>query len=245
MRTAMNSTPVIRLSPDLDSRTIAAVYARHGRVHIPSIFPVEVATRIHRAMVSETPWSRVVSGETKHFDLGPGGWEGVPPEKRNELEQAVHMKGRGGFAYFYECFPVADLHEAGKNLDSYLMRVYEFLNSKPFLEFARAVTGEDSIAFADAQATCYRSGDFLTAHDDGVEGKRRRAAYILNFTPDWRSDWGGLLQFLDRDGHVAEAYTPMFNALNLVRVPQPHAVSYVNPLAGAARYSITGWLRER
>ncbi len=245
MRTSMDSTPVIRLSPDLDSRTIAAVYARHGRVHIPSIFPVEVAARIHGAMVSETPWSRVVSGETRHFALEPGAWEAVSAEKRMELEHAVHQKGQGGFAYFYDSFSIADLHEAGKNLDSYLMRVYEFLNSEPFLEFARAVTGAASIAFADAQATCYRSGDFLTAHDDGVEGKRRRAAYILNFTPAWRSDWGGLLQFLDRDGHVAEAYTPAFNALNLVRVPQPHAVSYVNPLAGAARYSITGWLRER
>jgi len=241
----MDSTPVIRLRSDIESRAIAAVYARHGRVHIPSVFPVEVAERIHRALVSETPWSRVVSGETRHFSFEPGAWEHVPPEKRRELEDAVHVKGRLGFAYFYESFPVADLYEAGKNLDSYLMSVYKFLNSEPFLAFARAVTGATSIAFADAQATCYRSGDFLTAHDDGVEGKHRRAAYILNFTPVWRSDWGGLLQFLEQDGHVSEAYMPVFNALNLVRVPQPHAVSYVNPLAGAARYSITGWLRER
>jgi Rps23 Pro-64 3,4-dihydroxylase Tpa1-like proline 4-hydroxylase len=214
-------------------------------VHIPSIFPPEVAARVYQAMVSETPWSRVVSGETRHFDLGPGAWEAVPAAKRKELEDAVHRKGRDGFAYFYDCFPLADLHEAGSHLDSYLMRVYEFINTEPFLEFARAVTGAATIAFADAQATCYRPGDFLTAHDDGIEGKRRRAAYVLNFTSVWSADWGGLLQFLDRDGHVAEAYTPAFNALNLVRVPQPHSVSYVNPLAAGARYSITGWLRER
>jgi len=241
----MTTDPAVRLSPDLDRRAISAVYARHGRVHIPALFPADVAARIYQAMVSETPWSRVVSGETRHFDFGPGGWAAVPDDKRIELAHAVHQKGRAGFAYFYDSFPVADLHEAGQHLDSYLMRVYEFLNSESFLEFARAVTGAATIAFADAQATCYRPGDFLTAHDDGIEGKRRRAAYILNFTPAWRADWGGLLQFLDRDGHVAEAYTPAFNALNLVRVPQPHAVSYVNPLAAAARYSITGWLRER
>lgn len=243
--TTAATDPVVRLSPGLNPRPIAAVFARHGRVHIPGVFPDEVAARIHRAMTAETPWSRVVSGTTRHYDLGPGGWEAIPTARRRELEQAVQQMGRSGFAYFYENFPLADFHAAGQHLDSYLMRVYEFLNSPPFLEFARAAVGAPSIAFADAQATCYRPGDFLTVHDDDVAGKRRRAAYVLNFTPAWRADWGGLLQFLDGDGHVAEGYTPAFNALNLLRVPQPHAVSYVNPLAGGVRYSITGWLRER
>jgi Rps23 Pro-64 3,4-dihydroxylase Tpa1-like proline 4-hydroxylase len=240
----MSSDPVVRLNPDLDRRAIAAVYARFGRAHIPSIFPADVAERVHRALTTETPWGRVVSGEKRHFDFGPGGWEAVPADKRAEIERAVHRQGRSGFAYFYENFPVADHHAAGRHLDSYLMRVYEFVNSPPFLEFARAVTGVPSIAFADAQATCYRAGDFLTVHDDEADGKRRHAAYVLNFTRAWRSDWGGILHFLDRDGHFAEGYAPAFNALNLLRVPQPHAVSYVTPLAGGARYSITGWLRE-
>jgi SM-20-related protein len=239
----MSADPAVRLNPDLDAAGIAAVYARHGRVHIPAVFPADVAERVHRALVAETPWSRVVRSASRHYDLVPGGWEALPRDKSLEIERAVHAQGRDGFGYFYDNFPIADHHEAGRHLDSFLMRVFEFLNSAPFLEFARALTGDPSIAFVDAQATCYRIGDFLTAHDDAVEGKHRRAAYVLNFTPAWRADWGGLLQFLDRDGHLAEAYAPAFNALNILRVPQPHAVSYVNPLAGGARYSITGWLR--
>lgn len=239
----MSEDPIVRLNPDLDAAAIASVYARHGRVHIPAIFPTEVAKRVHRALDAETPWSRVVRGAERHFDLLPGSWESLAPDKRAELERAVHLQGRTGFGYFYDNFPILDHYEAGRYRESYLMRVYEFLNSASFLDFARAITGAAAITFADAQATCYRVGDFLTAHDDEVEGKQRHAAYVLNFTPAWRADWGGLLQFLDRDGHVAEAYTPAFNALNLLRVPQPHAVSFVNPLATGARYSITGWLR--
>ena len=72
-----------------------------------------------------------------------------------------------------------------------------------------------------------------------------KAAYVLNFTPRWSPDWGGILNFIDRDGHVAEGYTPAFNALNVFRVPQLHSVSCVSPYAQAGRYSITGWLRER
>jgi Rps23 Pro-64 3,4-dihydroxylase Tpa1-like proline 4-hydroxylase len=239
----MSAVPAVRLNPDLDAAAIAGVYASHGRVHIPMIFPVEVAKRVHHTFVAHTSWSRVVRSASRHYDLVPGGWDALTGEQRTEIERAVHAQGRGEFGYFYDNFPIADHHAAGRHLDSFLMRVYEFLNSAPFLGFARTVTGDPTIAFADAQATCYRIGDFLTAHDDGVEGKHRRAAYVLNFTPAWRADWGGLLQFLDRDGHVAEAYTPAFNALNILRVPQPHAVSYVSPLAGGARYSITGWLR--
>jgi len=66
---------------------------------------------------------------------------------------------------------------------------------------------------------------------------------VLNLTPDWRPDWGGLLQFFDKRGDVFRAFTPRFNVLNLFRVPQPHNVSWVTPLAGAPRYAVTGWMR--
>jgi Rps23 Pro-64 3,4-dihydroxylase Tpa1-like proline 4-hydroxylase len=71
----------------------------------------------------------------------------------------------------------------------------------------------------------------------------RRAAYVLNLTPEWRPDWGGLLQFYDAMGNVSRAFTPGFNVLNIFRVPQPHSVSWVTPLAAAPRYAVTGWLR--
>jgi len=44
---------------------------------------------------------------------------------------------------------------------------------------------------------------------------------------------------------VAEAYTPAFNALNIFKVPQPHAVSLVAPFAGGDRLAITGWVRSK
>ncbi len=125
----------------------------------------------------------------------------------------------------------------------YLMAFYEFLNSTPFLDFMRAATGVSDIAFADAQATAYGPGDFLTCHDDDVVGKNRRVAYVFSFTPQWRADWGGLLAFPDQYGHLHEAFAPAYNALNLLRVPITHAVTQVASFAGAVRYSITGWLR--
>ena len=82
----------------------------------------------------------------------------------------------------------------------------EFLNSPRFLEYARKLTGVKAISLVDAQATRYRANQFLNAHDDNVQGKNRIAAYVLSLTPDWNSDLGGILNFIDKDGHVAEGY---------------------------------------
>ncbi|HEV2111091.1 MAG TPA: 2OG-Fe(II) oxygenase family protein, partial [Gammaproteobacteria bacterium] len=121
----------------------------------------------------------------------------------------------------------------------------EFLNSDVFLGFVKRVTGVEDVVRADAQATRYIPGSFLRKHNDVNQEGTRRVAYVLNFTKDWQADWGGLLQFLDADGHVEETYFPAFNSLTLFEVPMWHNVSYVVPCAPRGRYAITGWAMRR
>lgn len=94
------------------------------------------------------------------------------------------------------------------------------------------------------RAPHYGPGHLLTAHDDAVAGKNRRAAFVVNLTRDWSADWGGLLMFHQPGVAAAEALVPSFNAINLFAVPQPHSVSMVAPFAPRRRYSVTGWLRS-
>ena len=145
----------------------------------------------------------------------------------------------------FDSFRVSDLIESGTVVEGALGRLFSTLNSEAFLALMRELTGDPRIAYLDAQATRYRPGHFLTSHDDDVAGKNRLFAYVINLTPNWCVDWGGLLMFVDEDGHVAEAYTPRWNALNIMRVPQSHAVSVVAPFAAGARYSVTGWMRSQ
>ena len=74
---------------------------------------------------------------------------------------------------------------------------------------------------------------------------RRLAADVLNLTPRWKPEWGGLLGFVDSDDHIKRAFTPSWNALNILAVPQRHFVSMVAPFGTEGRYSVTGWLRRR
>lgn len=231
------------LSSALDADAIANQFQGEGYASIPGILPGEQAQRLHKAMQAFTDWNLVFSDRGEHIDLAAAQVHSMAPQKRQQLQSAIYAQARQDFQYCYNNYPIFDAHRQGRNVDHVLHRFYEWVNSDDFLDFARTVTGHADIAFADAQATRYNAGHFLTTHDDSQQGKHRRAAYIFNFTPDWPADWGGYLQLLDDDGHVRRGLRPMFNTLNLIAVPQRHNVSIVAPFAGGSRLSVTGWLR--
>jgi Rps23 Pro-64 3,4-dihydroxylase Tpa1-like proline 4-hydroxylase len=241
---ATGGRPDVDFGPALEVDALARVYAQAGRIHIPGILAAECAKAAHQSMRDEVPWQLHFNDAGSVYDLAPEQIRAWPPAKQKLLHQRLNANAVASFQFLFDNFPLSDAHDNPQHHSLYLMRVFEFLNSARFLDFARRLTGEPRIALADAQATLYRPGHFLTEHDDSIAGPRRLAAYVLNLTPRWRADWGGLLLFLDRDGHVAQGYTPVFNALNVFKVPQRHAVSCVAPFAGSGRYSISGWFRE-
>lgn len=234
----------LRLDARLQPQAIAAVFKRFGRVHVPGILTAETAVAVHRALTGPVPWTLHYNECDAVYDVPVWQVDALSEPERLALRAPIWARATTGFQYCFENFPLSDYFERGEHRDHPLMLAYELMRSDAMVAFARRITGCDEISVVDAQATRYRAGDFLTAHDDRDESKGRVAAYVLNLTPRWSSDWGGLLQFLDADGHVAEAYTPAFNALNVFRVPQPHSVSFVTPFAGQPRLSITGWFRR-
>lgn len=213
------------------------------RVHIPGFVRESDAQRLLSSLLKLERWNIVTMSRGRHLDLDAKGVAAFKGDDHKKFEEAVHAQATRGFQYLFENYPIYDAYFAGTICDPELAGFFEFLNSDPVLDFIRDVTGVREIGFADAQATRYRAGHFLTAHNDGVEGKNRAAAYVLNLTRDWRADWGGILNFPDADGNIEKGFTPAFNALNLFAVPQDHHVSVVAPYAGAARISVTGWFR--
>lgn len=219
-------------------------FQQHGRAHIPDLLTTTSAQALFNVLSDHTPWQLALNAGSRHRDLPAAQLALMPPAHRQLVSDAMTEQARHGFQYCYENHPIHDIYEAGHR-DHPLLRLHEFLNGAAFLDCVRTVTGLRDIAFADSQATRFSSGHFLTSHDDDVAGKRRLAAYVLSMTPQWRTDWGGILQFIDADGHVSAGIAPRFNALNIFKVPQLHSVSFVTPSAPCSRYSITGWLRAR
>ena len=236
---------IFALNHELDLDMLRDAFAREGRVQVVEFLRHDTAMALLRALVESSAWRLAVnSGEqlTDHDPAAIGAWTA---ERRAALEREIIEGGRYGFQFRYDAIRLpgygatAGAAEAPPAVRGFV----DFLSSGPVLDFLRALTGMDDIAFADGHATRYRPGHFLTAHDDLNQGLGRRAAYVMNVTPQWRPDWGGILQFYDESGNLERGFVPAFNVLNIFRVPQPHSVSWVTPLAAAPRHAITGWLR--
>ena len=237
----MNVGDSPQLNPRLDRAAPANQYERTGRSHITNVLTQESAERIHRCLRDETPYSLCVNigGTVRTL-------RDLTPEERQHCAMAVWREvGTVGFRFLFDMHLLSLSGEPYADSRHYWAKAVSFLNGADFLDLAREITGIEGIDFVDAQATLYRGGDFLTVHDDDVPGTKRLAAYVLSFTPVWRPEWGGLLEYLGRGSQIEMGYMPGFNTLKLFRVPMAHHVSMVAPYAGSGRYSIIGWLRSR
>jgi Rps23 Pro-64 3,4-dihydroxylase Tpa1-like proline 4-hydroxylase len=240
--TASDIAPV--LNPGLDADALSKDFARQGRLHIRNLLTSDSASRLHRCLEQETDYSVAIMTEQGAQYAKPAAL--AQPDLMRQVQIGAYNRAHDGqFSFLYDVHIVTQTGAAYPAANHYLRAVTDFLEGEAFLGLCRAVTGLDGIAFADAQATRYRPGHFLTQHDDNVPEQKRLAAYVLNLTPRWRPEWGGLLLFLDGEGHVDQGFTPAFNALNIFTVPQRHIVTQVAPFAGGPRLSITGWLRSR
>lgn len=230
------------LSADHNVAAMAADYARRGRVRIQPFIDPAQAEALRVGLKDRSDWTQVVSGSGGAVELPRATRAGLPADRLAALDEAVRAEARYGFQYRYETIRVPDEAGARRAADDALTGFARFLSSDPVLERLRQITEADDVAFADAQATAYGPGDFLTAHDDDVAGKDRRAAYVFSLCPSWRPEWGGLLLFHDPDGRM-QGWAPGMNALTLFRVPSAHSVSEVVAHVPVRRYSVTGWLR--
>jgi SM-20-related protein len=236
---ASNDPP--RLNPGLNRAALADEFRAHGRINIADVLTRASCDRLHHCLRDEIHYRlcTIIGGRVRSL-------ENLSPEERHTCSIAAWREvGIRGFQFLYDMHLISSAGEPYADSRHYFAQLVRFLNGPEFLGFAREITGIVNFEFADAQATLYRSGHFLTAHDDDVPKTKRVLAYVLGFTPVWRPEWGGLLEFVNRTGHVDAGFLPGLNTLKLFRVPMSHYVSVVAPYAQAGRYSITGWLRAR
>ena len=231
-----------RIAPHHQAGAYAAEFQRRGRVQIPQFLREEDAQRLYRALAQRVRWNLTVLHDVPR-DLTPEKWAQLTEAQKAHINQEVIEAAKHRFEGRYCTIRLSNHGEPYGGDIPELAALTRFLNGEPYLAFTRAVTGREDIALTDAQGTLYTPGDFLLEHDDSNTPRRHLAAYILNLTPRWKAEWGGLLQFLDGEGRVSETFVPAWNAINILKVPQPHFVSFVAPYATAGRYSVTGWMR--
>lgn len=238
-----------QIAAGLTAEAFSAAFETYGRIHIADFLRPADASILHRHLEAETDWLRCTRSSKGNVDIPLSYIRSLPPEKQSLIQTAAHndaaaaLRDPTALHYLFDTVRFDPETAGGAPLQPVYQAVHHFLNSASFLDFIAGLTGDGRARYVDARATRFMPGHYLTEHDDQQAGQSRLYAYVLNLSPFWLPDWGGLLQFIDAHGHVAEAYAPRMNALNIFKVPQKHAVSFVTPFARAPRLSITGWIR--
>ncbi len=239
----------LELNQNLDIRAYAKAYAEHGIVRIPDVFSPSSAEAVARILEKQMPWQLALSEPDDPlggcYDNARAAALGQSAMDKRIM--AVLERARSDFAFLYLTYSMIESYLAGKDPGHPIHEVSEFLNAGQFLELLRLVTGREEIVKAEAFATLYRPGDFLTCHDDAkgaTAAEKRICAYTLGFTRAWRPDWGGQLLFHEKDGNISRGLMPTFNCLSLFTVPRHHSVAPVANYAAAPRLSIVGWGRS-
>jgi Rps23 Pro-64 3,4-dihydroxylase Tpa1-like proline 4-hydroxylase len=233
----------IQFNPVLDIEAAASVFRERGRVRIADVLEPLSAARLHRCLVADVPWRLTYNDGEKNIFLDREALEALGDRQQHELVQGILTRAQDRFQYLFRSYPMVTAYVKGEDPELFLHYMFEWLNDPRTLDVLRKITGIETLFKANAQATLFRPGHFLTQHDDsGYAEQHRRVAYVLHMTRGWCAEWGGQLQFLNAHDEVEEAWMPRFNSLALFMVPMPHVVSYVAPFAKQSRYAITGWL---
>ena len=224
---------------------------RDGRVQIEGYLQDAAAQRLRACLQTEVPWTLALRDSAAARTIDHARYAAMSEAEVGALLRDTarvpaavgdELSAEAGFRFAYDSYMMVSAYQQGRDPDLLLHRVLELFNSPDYIDFMRALTGDARVRRINAQATRYRPGHFLRYHTDAESSEGRLYAYVLNLSRDWRADWGGLLQFIDAEGRVADSYLPHWNTLSLFAVPTGHAVSLVAPWAQDDRLAITGWL---
>ncbi|MBI1366601.1 MAG: proline hydroxylase [Alphaproteobacteria bacterium] len=239
------AAPILRINPTLDLAPYAQIYAQRGIVQIPGVLEPACAEVLAETVAKATPWRVLFTDKDDNpIHFSPEELQAMGKERFQALAADALARARQNRGYFYDAYPMIEAYLKGWDPGNPIHQVTEFINSPEYLDLGRRVTGVSGITKADAHATRYRPGHFLTRHLDYGEDRERRAAYVLGLTKGWEPDWGGLLLFLNQKQDVTEGYLPRFNVLTIFDIKYLHTVTQVTTFAGANRISVTGWFRD-
>jgi Rps23 Pro-64 3,4-dihydroxylase Tpa1-like proline 4-hydroxylase len=233
----------IEINDGLDAAELGQALVANRRLQIENILTPASAEAILAEITANQNWFLAYNENGQGVEAALAEVQRLPPQQQQALFAQINRSaGSGNFQYCFMQYAISSAIKRGENPGHPLHAFHEFCNGPVWLDFMKALTGTAGLTHADVFCTSYSSGHFLTEHDDIHESRQRVAAYVLNLSKDWKTDWGGHLAFFDERGDVEQAFLPRFNTLNVFLVPQAHAVQQVSTFAMGRRLSLTGWV---
>ena len=183
------------LADHLDLELARERLARTGRAQVEGVLgdgtPAIYDALLDRDMI----WMRAIRNPF-NADVPVAVFEAEPPQEQARLIGMAHQEATEGYQFVFDRLRLGPARLQGLPIPQGLYDLHAVFNSEPWLDFARRITGDDRINQVDAQATRHLPGHFLNAQTDESTDAGSLYGYVLNVSPRWRAEWGGLLMFL-------------------------------------------------
>lgn len=197
------------LDPAIDVDRLRSRYAETGCVQIAPFLAGSGAEALRGHLAERQDWVLAAQpGARRVIEFARGAFASLPPQQREAIARLAAPAEAEGFRYLFERITAVTDPGERPETGTLLAGFANFLASPAVLQLGRAITGAGDIDYADAHASAYGPGHFLTLHNDNSRGKGRRAAYVFGLTERWRPEWGGLLLFHDERGDVVRGLLP-------------------------------------
>jgi len=235
----------LQLNANLDVERLAREYRERKCVQIPDFLDAASAAQLEAA-IQTLPWRLLCQDDAlKNWTFTREEWAAKSPEERKQFQEGMRKRASEGIGSHYLVYSMINAVLMGWDRGHPIHELTNFLNSKPVIEFARAISSKPGITKLDAHASCFLPGHYLNKHVDDGDYDERQVAYTLGFTRDWLPDWGGMLLIYDEsEKDVMIGRCPRFNTFTVFDGRIPHSVTAISPFTPKPRYTVTGWFRD-
>jgi len=234
----------ITINPKLNPKELNKIYQENGRLQVHDFFTSETSQYLSKLLLENKNWNLAYNSGNNFYESPLSELDKLSPEQKQRFMKQIFAKASNKFQYVFIQYYISQAIKLNEEPGHPLHQVEAFLNSNYYLDFMRELTADSSIRKADSYASVYDKEHFLTEHDDLHDKHDRVAACVFNFTKNWNRNWGGHLAFYDDKGNIEQAFIPTFNTLNILSIPQKHAVQQVTSFAEEKRYSLLSWLHR-
>jgi Rps23 Pro-64 3,4-dihydroxylase Tpa1-like proline 4-hydroxylase len=242
----MDDLKEFALNDALDRKRLHRLFLKKSRIEVRNFLAPSSAITLFKYLNSAIHWRSIVVANEKLQELYPAVPGAQTAEEDSVLLAAAHAGAQTGFAATYDVTRIIGQPDRQEAIENPILARFEaFLNEAGFIGCVRELMAIDSIERCETHAMRFRSGHFVSFHEGTSSADQtgtRRGTFLLSLTPEWKPEWGGLLEFRSRDGSAIEGYVPRFNSLVLYSFPQGNWTSAVTGFAGGPRLAIAGTL---
>lgn len=223
------------LNPYVDVVKSRRQYRDFNWSRLEDIFNASFAEKVIQDLVRNTEFENVFFIDGEQFAMTDAQLAGLPESNRNQLVKQIHDSASNGEGYLYSKRTV--INDSSANACS---EVLKWLNSDETIELVTDITGLSDLSYALCDGVRFSKGQFLTDKANRITSKFEKIGFMLDFTPDWNINWGGLLHLHSVYEDSGVTFTPVFNNMILFDASFDYSVTYLANYIKYNRYSLMG-----